>query len=129
MIKFFVLSFLLFISLHAKEFFYTDYKEALSKAQKESKFVYVLVTSKHCSWCKKFYNQTLSDKEVQEILKKNFISLKLLKEKNSIKKFKSPLVPAHFFLKSDGTISFQDLGYINSKEFRKKLIDFIKENR
>lgn len=48
-------------------------KEAIEKAKKEKKFVFVQVGGNWCPWCKKFYDFCSSVIEIDTMIKNNFV--------------------------------------------------------
>lgn len=60
--------------------FKTDYKSALQEAKKENRYLFILVTTKNCGWCKKLKKTTLQDSEIQKTLAKDYITVELDKD-------------------------------------------------
>jgi hypothetical protein len=90
----------------------SDYKVGLQKAKAENKLVYVLISSTECRWCRKFEKNTLKDSMIVDRLKKEFVVVKLLREKDVIdEKFETSPIPRHYFLDSDANIVYSALGY------------------
>jgi thioredoxin-related protein len=54
-----------------------DYQTAKQEAQKDKKYLFILVTAKGCGWCKRLKQTTLKDKEIRENLAKDYISVEL----------------------------------------------------
>ena len=96
----------------------SDYKQALLKAKKEHKLVYVLITSDSCKWCRKFENTTLQDKAILKRLYSEFEVVHLSRDRNKIPKgFKSAPIPRHYFVDSNGKILYSSLGYRKADYF------------
>lgn len=55
-------------------------KEALDKATKENKLVFLSIGYSTCFWCHKMANEAFSDKAIADFLNENFISIKVDKE-------------------------------------------------
>lgn len=88
-----------------------DYKSALEQAQKEKKGVYLFIGADVCRWCDRFKEITLSKKEVIKRLKEEYVLLYMSRDRHKIPaKFTTQGVPRHYFLKSDGTIVYEDRG-------------------
>ena len=101
-----------------------NYTTALQKAKLQHKMVYVLVTSTHCRWCKKFKNETLQNKEVVKKLQKRFVTVELTKGFDTIpKQFSSHFMPSHFFVDANGVQLLEDIGYKTPQEFLEILED------
>jgi len=100
-------------SLQAMELGWSDnYDEALAQAKKEHKLVYTLITSSTCGWCRKFEKTTLQDTMVKKRLTKEFITVQLTRDFDTIpKEFKTSPVPRHYFTDSNGKILYSSLGY------------------
>jgi len=108
----------------------SDYKEALQKAKKENKDVYMLITSESCGWCRKFERTTLEDKEVLKLLKERYVLVSMMKEWEYIpKKFKTKRVPRHYFLRADGEVIYTLLGYWNAQDFSSFILEIDKEKK
>lgn len=88
-----------------------DYNAALKQAQKEKKAVYLFIGADVCRWCDRFKDVTLSKKEVIKRLEQEYVLLYLSRDRHKIpSKFTTQGVPRHYFLKSDGTIIYEDRG-------------------
>jgi thioredoxin-related protein len=110
--KYFILIMLLFSSSWAYFDWPSDYNEALVKAKKEKKDIYLLIGSANCPFCEKFENNVLSDKEVYKKLTKNFVPLYLSRDIDDIpEKFKTSPIPRHYFLDEKGEIIEELMGY------------------
>lgn len=89
-----------------------DYKSAMQQAKKLDKPVYVLITSEHCRWCKKFEHTTLQNKQIQKRLEKRFVVVKLVREHDNVpQKFETSPIPRHYFVDKNGTILYDSLGH------------------
>lgn len=111
-IKFLIPLFLLFSTLYGSELgWINDYDAALKQAAKEKKMVYLFIGSDTCRWCDKFKDLTLSKKDVINRLKQEYVLLYMSRDRHKIpSKFTTQGVPRHYFLKSDGTIIYEDRG-------------------
>jgi hypothetical protein len=54
-----------------------DYKIAVDEATKDKKYLFVLVTTEGCGWCRKLKKITLNNKEIKENLTKDYIAVEL----------------------------------------------------
>ena len=109
----------LMLSLNAVELGWShDYKKGLQEAQKEHKLVYVLITSDHCGWCRKFERTTLQNRGVKERLKREFVTIHLSREWDDIPTaFKTSPIPRHYFVDAQGNILYASLGHRDVEMF------------
>jgi thioredoxin-related protein len=91
---------------------YDDYDAALKAAQKEHKLVYIFISSSQCGWCHKFEKTTLQDEAIKKRLKKEFITVHLVRDFDTVpQKFETRPVPRHYFVDENGEILYNSLGY------------------
>ena len=57
--------------------FKDDYKSALQEAKRDKKYLFVLVTTKNCGWCRKLKKTTLQEVEIKESLDSDYITVEL----------------------------------------------------
>ena len=55
-------------------------EEALNRAKKENKLIFLSIGYSTCFWCHKMANEAFSDEKIAEFLNDNFISIKVDKE-------------------------------------------------
>jgi len=102
-----LLSIFLFIStLDAKELNWEhNYDNALETAKKEKKMVYLFIGADICKHCDRFKEQTLSNKELIENMKKTYVLLYMSRDQHNIPdRFEKYGVPMHYFLTPKGKI-------------------------
>jgi len=102
-----LLSILLFIStLDAVELNWEhNYNNALTTAKKEKKMVYLFIGADNCRHCDRFKKQTLSNKELIEKMKKEYVLLYMSRDQHNIPDgFEKYGVPMHYFLTSEAKI-------------------------
>ncbi|HEC45702.1 MAG TPA: thioredoxin family protein [Epsilonproteobacteria bacterium] len=102
-----LLSILLFIStLDATELNWEhNYNNALITAKKEKKMVYLFIGADNCRHCDRFKKQTLSNKELIEKMKKEYVLLYMSRDQHNIPdRFEKYGVPMHYFLTAEGKI-------------------------
>ena len=105
----------------------SDYDKALIQAKKENKFVYVLITSDSCRWCRKFEQTTLLDMDIEDRLEEEYITIHLSRDRHQIPgKFKTSPVPRHYFLDQKGDILYNTIGY-RDVELMNSFMDNAKE--
>jgi thioredoxin-related protein len=112
-----VVIFAFFTPLFSLEFYDISFNEAIKLAKKEKKLIFFMVEEKYCPWCRKMKATTLKDKDVMEILKTDYISIKMYKDDNNLKRrFKTRFVPTMFILDPNEETELSKLvGYISSE--------------
>jgi thioredoxin-related protein len=113
MIRKFILVMLFGAVVMASELVWLDeYDTALQRAKQEHKPLYVFISSSQCGWCHKFEKTTLQDESVKKRLAKEFITVHLVRDFDSVpKQFETSPVPRHYFVDEDGKILYNSLGY------------------
>ena len=105
-----------------------DYESALKAAHKTHKPIYVFISAGECPWCAKFEKYTLSDPSIIKTLNTHYIPLHLVRDFDTIPaKFKQRPVPRHYFLRSNGAIGWEDIGYVERDLFLSELQTVLKE--
>ncbi|CAA6819176.1 MAG: Thymidylate kinase (EC [uncultured Sulfurovum sp.] len=88
-----------------------NYKNALLRAKKENKEVYLFIGADSCIHCDRFKEQTLSDEELIETMKEDYVLLYMSRDRHNIPDgFKKYGVPMHYFLTADGNITAHIVG-------------------
>ena len=101
-----------------------EYDEALVKANKENKLVYVFIGTANCPFCNKLKETTLSDKEVMAALDKDFVYIYLSVDIDDIpEQFSMHFYPAHYFVDKKGKIIYSTAGYRKKVTFLELLSD------
>ncbi|MGL5682602.1 MAG: thioredoxin family protein [Marinifilaceae bacterium] len=89
-------------------FFSGNYKDALSKAKRENKAIFVDVYTSWCGPCKMMAKNVFTDKAVGDYFNRNFISLKLDAEKEKdhpfFANYKASSFPSYFWLNASGEL-------------------------
>jgi thioredoxin-related protein len=110
----------------------TSYEQTLEKAQKLNKPIMMVIAQEGCPWCNKFEIKTLTKKNIDTIVQKNFIPLTIIREKNNYpEKFRPKGVPTVLFIdpKKEETF-YKSFGYKSKREYTielEKAIDLFKE--
>ena len=110
--------------LHKEDWFsltFKDMKEDLAAAQEEGKRLAIIIEQRGCIYCKKVHEEILSDPQVRDYIKANFMMVQYdlhgnqeitdldgeaLPEKNAIRKWRVLFTPTIFFLpeQADGSL-------------------------
>jgi len=109
-----------------------NYNKALIQAQKEKKSIYLFIGADKCKYCKKFKEQTLSNKKLIEDMKKKYVLIYMSRDQHKIPtKFEQYGVPRHYFLNSYGDIIADTQGFQDISWWRDTLdeVKFIKEEK
>jgi thioredoxin-related protein len=97
---------------------------AVKQAAKEHKIVMVMVVSQECRWCKKMKHRTLSDERVEQKLKQ-FVSVQVMEDDTNVMKQLPQIngVPTIFFMRPEGKVIQDVVGYFNVGDFLSYLSD------
>ncbi len=80
-----------------------NYDNALATAKKEKKMVYLFIGADQCRHCDRFKEQTLSNKDLIEEMKKEYVLLYMSRDQHKIPDgFEKYGVPMHYFLTPEG---------------------------
>lgn len=103
------------------KFFNGDLTDALKKASKKDKLVFVDAYTTWCGPCKMMARDVFTDKEVGNFYNKHFINLKIDQEKGEgiefAKKYDVVAYPTLIFLNAKGELAHKIIGYQNVQEF------------
>jgi len=95
-----------------------DYNKGVELAQKEHKKIYLFIGADKCKFCKMFKEKTLSQKDVMNRLKKEYILIYLSRDQHKIPdKFEKFGAPRHYFLDENGKIIFATFGVLEPAGF------------
>ena len=110
--KILILIFTLFLGSYATQLNWEhNYNKALNEAKKENKSVYLFIGADVCRWCDKFKDMTLSNQDVINKLKEDYVLLYMSRDRHKIPKhFAVKGVPRHYFLTKDGEIIYTTRG-------------------
>ncbi len=99
---------------------HTDWKSASNAARKANKPIMIDFYTDWCGWCKKLDKDTYSDDRVADLLKKNFVALKLNAEKNGrqlAQRYKVQGYPTILFVNAEGQVIDRIGGYKPPRPF------------
>ena len=105
-----------------------DLDTAMSQAKKEQKVMMVMVEGENCRWCTKMKGRTLSDDAVEKRLEK-YITVKVMRENSKVMAKLPPIkgVPTIFFMKENGVVLEEIIGYFNTEDFISYINDIEKK--
>lgn len=103
--------------------FHTSIDTGINEAKGLNKPIFLYFRSETCYWCKKFEEESLSNKSIMDILNTNFVivSIDTFKQKNVAKTFGVRSTPFMIFFTKDGEEISRIPGYIPADEFLVKL--------
>jgi thiol:disulfide interchange protein len=101
------------------DFFHGTWAEALAKAEKENKLIFLDAYTDWCGWCKRLDATTLKDKAVGDFFNENFINVHMEMEKSKegprlAKKMSIRGYPALFFINGKEEVKHFVAGYVKS---------------
>jgi thiol:disulfide interchange protein len=104
------------------QFFTGTWQQALDKAKKENKYIFLDAYASWCGPCKMMKHKTFTDKAVAEFYNKNFINVAIDMEKSGdgpalAEKYYVEAYPTLIYFKSDGKLIGKAMGFRKSKEF------------
>ncbi|SEW42342.1 Thioredoxin-like [Chryseobacterium wanjuense] len=108
-------------------FYNGSLKEAVIKAKKEKKMIFLDIYATWCGPCKLLKKTTFKDPELSDYLNKKFISLEINGEegegKEIVQKYQLKGYPSLLFIDTNGNIVNKTLGYYDGKQ----LLEIVKE--
>ena len=103
---------------------YTEFDEAIKKAQKEKKLIMVKATSEYCFYCKKMDREVFSEKEVLDVLSKNFASVEIDVNKKKLPAgLEYKVTPTYIFLDENAKELKKVAGAFDKSDFLKILAE------
>jgi thioredoxin 1 len=99
--------------------FYTNLTTALNAANTRGEPLFVYFRSDICGWCKKFEEESFTNKSIVSTLSDNFIivSIDISKQKNISRFYGIRGTPHELFLYSNGTEIKRLPGYVDNQTF------------
>ena len=103
------------------QFFTGTWQQALDKAKKENKLIFLDAYASWCGPCKKMKHKTFTDKSVGDFYNKHFINVAIDMEKGEgpvlAEKFGVEAYPTLVFVKADGKFLGKTTGFHNVDQF------------
>ena len=103
------------------KFIHENFKEALEKAQKEKKIIFMDAYTTWCGPCKMMSKNVFSDADVAKLYNSQFINLKMDMEKGDgiglMKRYDVSAFPTLLFLDGSGQLIHKAVGYFDAKGF------------
>ena len=98
-------------------FFHGTWTEALAKAEKENKLIFLDAYASWCGPCKMMARNTFTKPEVGEFFNKHFVNVKMDMEKNAdgprlSRKFSLRAYPSLYFINGKEIVKHNALGYL-----------------
>jgi thioredoxin-related protein len=113
------------LSLSAAEIDWAhSYAEAQERAKKEQKNILLLITTESCRWCRRLESTTLQNDKVVKRINAEYVAVHVTRDKD---KYPEDLVarrvPMSYFLKSDGEVIHDMMGFWNVEDYLSVLDD------
>lgn len=109
------------ISEEGIHFFTGTWQQALDKAKKENRLIFLDAYATWCGPCKQLKHKTFTNKKVGEFYNKHFINVAIDMEKGEgvalSEKYAIASYPTLLYIKSDGKLAFKAVGYHNAEDF------------
>ena len=98
----------------------TNLEEAKEESQKSRKPILLQFEMDNCGGCKKLYNETYPNPQVEKEMTEKFVLLKLdlIKDREIRKEFSGYWTPSFYFLDSKGKSYYNFNGYLPPDEYR-----------
>ncbi|RFC54611.1 thioredoxin family protein [Brumimicrobium aurantiacum] len=105
------------------------FEEALKKAKKEDKLIFLDAYAVWCGPCKMLDRTTFKNKEVGDVFNENFINLKIDMEKGEgpaiARKYQVRAYPTMFLINANGKVEKRILGFVKDEQLLSEVENFI----
>lgn len=113
------------------KFYNGTWKDALTKAEKGNKLIFIDVSTSWCGPCKKMAAEVFTQKKVGEVFNGSFVNYHIDAEKGEgikiAKEFGVQAFPTYLFVNGTGKLIYRSVGYMEADKFLGKASDAIKE--
>ena len=103
------------------QFFTGTWQQAIEKAKKENKYIFLDAYASWCGPCKMMKHKTFTNKDVGEFYNKHFVCVAIDMEKGEgptlADKYSIEAYPTLIYFKPDGKLIGKAMGFRKSKEF------------
>lgn len=110
-----------------------DFEEALEKAKKEDKLVYIDFYTEWCRYCIKMEEETYTDPRIVQLLTEEFVPLKLNREypehQDIVKQYNIYRQPVELVVDADGDVLWGHTGYLDADELYFYLMALLSQSR
>ena len=107
-----------------------SFDEAIKKAKKENKLIFLDAYAVWCGPCKMMDRTTFQSEEVAKVFNKNFINIKIDMEKGEgpdiARKYQVRAYPTMMLINGDGKVEKRILGYMKDTQILSEVKDFVK---
>lgn len=107
-----------------------SFQEALEKAKKENKLIFLDAYAVWCGPCKMMDRTTFKDEKVGEVFNENFINIKIDMEKgegpNVARKYQVRAYPTMMLINAEGKVEKRILGAVKNTQLLEEVKDFVK---
>lgn len=107
-----------------------SFDEAIQKAKKENKLIFLDAYAVWCGPCKMMDRTTFKSEEVGKVFNKNFINIKIDMEKgegpNIAKKYQVRAYPTMMLINAEGKVEKRILGAVGDTQLLSEVKDFVK---
>lgn len=111
--------------------FYTNLTTALDEANATGEPIFLYFRSETCGWCKKFEEESFTNKSIVDILSNNFtiVSIDVYKQRNITRFYGVRGTPHELFLYPNGTEIKRLPGYVDNQSFLHNITQIITVTR
>lgn len=104
-----------------------DFNSGLEEAKKDKKYIMIDMYASWCGWCKVMEKETFGNKKVTEILKKNFITVRVNMDSRELINYKGYKLGPAEFSRLFGVQGLPTVVFLDDKgEFVDKVSGFVK---
>ncbi|RYM34938.1 DUF255 domain-containing protein [Brumimicrobium glaciale] len=107
-----------------------SFEEAIQKAKKEKKLIFLDAYAVWCGPCKMMDRTTFKNEKVGEVFNKNFINIKIDMEKGEgpaiAKRYQVRAYPTMMLINAEGKVEKRILGAVRDTQLLSEVNDFVK---